>query len=80
MLYNHVDFTGRVLLNESYSFVKTIYGASGNDDSILDVQGHGTHTAGIAAGAGIANPNYIGMAPGANIIAGKTSNERSIQH
>ncbi|MHA1396920.1 MAG: S8 family peptidase, partial [Candidatus Heimdallarchaeaceae archaeon] len=76
--YNHVDFTGRVLLNESYSFVKTIYGASGNDDSILDVQGHGTHTAGIAAGAGIANPNYIGMAPGANIIAGKTSNERSI--
>jgi hypothetical protein len=69
---DHVDFQGRIMFNESRSFVKRIYGYNVDDDSISDGHGHGTHTAGIAAGAGIGNPDYIGMAPEASIIVGRT--------
>jgi len=67
---DHVDFEDRIL-NTSQSFLLTIYGAPLNDYSINDLNSHGTHTAGIAAGAGIANGDYIGMAPDADILVAK---------
>jgi len=77
---DHVDFTGKIL-SGSRSFVNKSYGYTYTTSSIHDENGHGTHTAGTAAGAGIANPNYIGMAPGADILVGRVggaSNELPI--
>jgi len=68
---DHVDFTTRIDLVNSKSFLLETYGYSGNDLSIDDSNGHGTHTAGIAAGAGLGNPNYIGMAPEAGILVAR---------
>jgi subtilisin family serine protease len=68
----HVDFTGRINLSLSQSFIQIAYGFPSNDLSLEDANGHGTHTAGTAAGAGIANADYIGMAPEAEIIVGRT--------
>ncbi|MHA1198517.1 MAG: S8 family peptidase [Candidatus Heimdallarchaeaceae archaeon] len=73
---DHLDFQGRIM-NESKSFINTIYGWNYNDSSIVDTQGHGTHTTGIGAGAGIANPLYIGMAPEAEILIARISDGRS---
>lgn len=42
-----------------------------NRDSPYDDDGHGTHVAGIAAGNGYSHPEYIGIAPEANIIGVK---------
>ena len=67
---NHVDFQGRIM-DESKSFITKENGYDINDPSIEDEDGHGTHTAGIMAGAGIANPAYIGMAPEAKILVGR---------
>ncbi len=67
---DHLDFEERIL-DTSQSFLLTIYGAPFNDYSIDDLNGHGTHTAGIAAGAGIANGENIGMAPDADILVAK---------
>ena len=36
-----------------------------------DLNGHGTHVAGIAAGGGRTQAGFVGMAPGADIIAAK---------
>lgn len=36
-----------------------------------DDNGHGTHVSGIAAGAGVANPNLAGVAPGAALVGVK---------
>ncbi|MHA1778353.1 MAG: S8 family peptidase, partial [Candidatus Heimdallarchaeaceae archaeon] len=68
---NHVDFQGRILENISKSFISPEYGYKQTDPALDDPIGHGTHTAGIAAGAGIGNPNYIGMAPAAWILVAK---------
>jgi minor extracellular serine protease Vpr len=38
-----------------------------------DLNGHGTHVTGIAAGAGRLQAGFIGMAPGADIIAAKAT-------
>ena len=38
-----------------------------------DLNGHGTHVAGIAAGAGRLQSGFVGMAPGADIIAAKAT-------
>jgi subtilisin family serine protease len=67
---DHVDFEDRILPT-SKSFNLLIYGSDINDNSIEDGNGHGTHTAGTAAGAGIANAANIGMAPDAGILAAK---------
>ncbi len=66
----HVDFAGKILPG-SMSFVNESYGYVYTTESINDENGHGTHTAGTAAGAGIANPSYKGMAPGADILVGR---------
>ena len=66
----HVDFQGRIM-EESKSFITKGNGYKINDPSIEDEDGHGTHTAGIMAGAGIGNDEYIGMAPEAQILVGR---------
>ncbi len=67
---NHVDFEDRIM-PESESFNLKIYGSDVNEYDIEDANGHGTHTAGTAAGAGIANSANIGMAPDADILVTK---------
>ncbi len=68
---DHNDFSGRIDLANSQSFLLEIYGYGGNDYSIEDSNGHGTHTAGIATGDGSGNANYIGMAPEAGILVAR---------
>ncbi len=67
---DHVDFEDRIHIN-STSFNLQIYGSDVNEYTIDDFNGHGTHTAGTAAGAGIANAANIGMAPDADILVTK---------
>ncbi len=69
----HVDFTGRIDFTDSKSFVYKIYGHDVDDPSIEDTDEHGTHCAGIAAGSGAGNPDYIGMAPQAEIVVARIS-------
>jgi subtilisin family serine protease len=38
-----------------------------------DLNGHGTHVAGVAAGGGRTQAGFVGMAPGADIIAAKAT-------
>ncbi|MCG3215888.1 MAG: S8 family serine peptidase [Candidatus Heimdallarchaeota archaeon] len=75
----HVDFTGRINLTHSLSFVNTTYGYGSTDMTLDDNYFHGTATAGIAAGDGTGDPNNIGMAPSAQIIVGKVSNVNEIR-
>lgn len=45
-----------------------------SSDPLIDEDGHGTHVTGIAAGNGFSSSGtYAGMAPGAEILFGKTS-------
>ncbi|MCK4844393.1 MAG: S8 family serine peptidase, partial [Candidatus Heimdallarchaeota archaeon] len=74
---DHVDFTGRIL-GDSKSFVHPDFGHTTTNPSIDDVQSHGSHTAGIAAGDGTGNPEYIGMAPEASLLVLKVSDINSI--
>lgn len=58
----HVDFSGRVGLTADFS----------GKGTAVDGNGHGTHVASIAAGNGAASGGkYIGVAPGATIMAAK---------
>ncbi len=56
--YTHPDLNGSVVLNESYDFVD-------DDADPMDLDGHGTHVAGIIAAHG----NITGVAPGAKLLA-----------
>jgi len=57
----HEDFTDRIAYTKS--FIKEIYGFDSEED-VLDRHGHGTHVAGIAAGAGA---EYTGIAYNADL-------------
>ena len=58
----HPDFAGRVGLTADFS----------GKGSAVDGNGHGTHVASIAAGTGAASGGkYVGVAPGATIMAAK---------
>ncbi len=58
---NHVEFKGRIVASKDFS---------GSRNGVSDVQGHGTHCAGIVAAAdnGI---GVIGVAPEADLLIGK---------
>lgn len=47
-----------------------------NRSTPYDDQGHGTHVAGIAAGAGDGNSSYVGVAPGAALVGVKVLDSR----
>ncbi|MFC4501065.1 MULTISPECIES: S8 family peptidase [Streptomyces] len=59
----HPDLADRV--SKSANFI-------GSDNETGDIDGHGTHVAGIIAGTGAAsNGKYTGVAPGAEILSGR---------
>jgi subtilisin family serine protease len=57
----HEQFTGRI--GAAQSFILTTYGYDVDDTSVEDVDGHGSHVSGIAAGSGSGNANAKGVAP-----------------
>lgn len=57
----HAAFSGRIAAMRSF--------VPGQD--VDDKCGHGTHCAGIAAGAGLAHGRYMGVAPQASLLIGK---------
>jgi serine protease AprX len=64
---NHPDFAGRL------RFVEDLTGSG----SAIDVYGHGTHIASIAAGSGVASEGrFRGAAPKASIMAAKVLDDR----
>ncbi|GIX03126.1 MAG: hypothetical protein KatS3mg113_0132 [Planctomycetaceae bacterium] len=59
----HVDFTGKVIARRNFT---TDYG--GNPNNVNDLDGHGTHVAGIVLANGIGRgTNHLGIAPGARV-------------
>ncbi len=66
---NHVDIGGKIVASKS--FIKKIYGYPTDSDDTDDDIGHGTSVAGVAAGSGEGDPDYIGVAPAAYIINAK---------
>ncbi len=69
---NHPDLKDNIKYAES--FVKKKYGYDFEENSD-DLHGHGTHVAGIAAGKGIANSKFKGMAPNASIYNLKAASQ-----
>jgi serine protease AprX len=63
---NHVDLQGKIIGWKDYV---------NNQPLPYDDNGHGTHVAGIAAGAGKGNSAYTGVAPGASIVGIKVLNQ-----
>ncbi len=59
---NHPDLRGKVLYFKDFINGRT---------TAYDDQGHGTHVAGVAAGAGKLTPAYAGVAPGAALVVYK---------
>lgn len=60
-IFPHIDFDNRIICFRDF-----LYGRK----QPYDDNGHGTHTAGIAAGSGIgSNGQYPGVAPGSQLIA-----------
>lgn len=59
---HHKDLKGKVIAFQDFIFGMT---------DAYDDNGHGTHTAGTAAGAGIVNPKMKGVAPGAALVGVK---------
>ncbi len=66
---DHPDLKGRVIAQQS--FIKRIYGYPVDSSDTSDTIGHGTLVAGVAAGNGKQNSEYIGVAPNAYIINAK---------
>ena len=60
---NHPDLRGRIVATADFT----------PDGDGIDTYGHGTHMAGIVAGNGSANSAYVGVAPGAQIVAVKVA-------
>jgi|GEM_PF-602684 len=65
----HPDLNGSVV--DRVDFVEP-----NGTDAPLDPNGHGTVVAGLAAGSGIANASYAGVAPGADLIDVRVMDER----
>ncbi len=61
----HPDLVGKVIAEEDFT----------DDGTTDDLQGHGTHCAGIAAGTYNTMTNVTGVAPGATLINAKVLNE-----
>lgn len=57
----HPDFSGRSIITKSFI----------TNENVNDLNGHGTHCAGIAAGGVMKNKKRYGVAPEANLFIGK---------
>jgi subtilisin family serine protease len=69
---SHLDFfdNGSLALPRVQAFM----GFNGAANAAIDIDGHGTHVAGIAAGNGFSSRGlYTGMAPGARLLIYQTS-------
>jgi serine protease AprX len=68
-----------ISLGASNDFGHRLVGNASKYDNVQDQYGHGTHVAAIIAGDGTAsNGKYVGIAPGANILNVKYSNENGV--
>ena len=63
---DHEQLVGRI--GDAQSFILQIYGYDYDDTTVEDVDGHGSHTSGIAVADGTGNAAAIGMAPGAIVF------------
>ncbi|HEY5997491.1 MAG TPA: S8 family serine peptidase, partial [Candidatus Deferrimicrobiaceae bacterium] len=69
---SHLDFHDNGAL--ALPRVQAYMGANGAADAAVDIDGHGTHVAGIAAGNGFSSAGlYTGMAPAARLLVYKTN-------
>ncbi|MFC9691869.1 S8 family serine peptidase [Kribbella sp. NPDC056951] len=68
----HPDFKGRVIATKGFT--------SDDDKDVLDIVGHGTHTASTVAGTGAASAGkYRGVAPDADLMIGKICGGRNCE-